>query len=115
MDVVKRVISAVVLFPIVALVLIFGDKYLVDIVISIIAIMALYEYFNSFKEEKDNKALRLIGYVSTLIIALIHVIPKEYTLKTIAAIIPVAILVCGAAVAGVVYYVSKRNTKMYKI
>ena len=40
---------------------------------------------------------------------------KETVNPSTGVSLPVAILVCGAAVAGVVYYVSKRNTKMYKI
>lgn len=91
----KRLPIIIIGLPIVALVLIFGNKYLVDIAISIIAIMALYEYFHCFKE---NKALRWIGYVSAIIIAFIHVIPQEYILKTIAAIIPVSILILFAEI-----------------
>ncbi|MBO7080046.1 MAG: hypothetical protein J6W64_09600 [Bacilli bacterium] len=40
---------------------------------------------------------------------------KETTNPSTGASLPVVILASGAAVAGVVYYVSKRNTKMYKI
>lgn len=94
----KRLPIIIIGMPIVALVLIFGNKYLVDIAISIIAIMALYEYFHCFKEEKENKALRWIGYASAIIIAFIHVIPQEYILKTIAAIIPVSILILFAQI-----------------
>ena len=79
--------------PIVALILIFGNKYLVDVCISVIAIMTLYEYFNSFKEEKENNALRWIGYLAALVIAFIHVIPQQYVLHTILGIIPVSILI----------------------
>ena len=93
MESTKRVISALILFPIVAAILIFGNKQLVDVTVSIIALMALHEYFNSFKEEKGNKALRIIGYISVLIITFMHSIPKESTLKLIATIIPVSILV----------------------
>ena len=38
----KRISSALILFPIVACVLIFGNKYLVDVVVSVIAIMSLH-------------------------------------------------------------------------
>lgn len=40
---------------------------------------------------------------------------KETVNPSTGASLPVVILVSGLAVAGVVYYVSKRNTKMYKI
>ena len=54
---IKRIITTIIGLPLVALVLIFGNKYLVDVTISIIAIMALYEYFHSFKKGKENKSL----------------------------------------------------------
>lgn len=89
----KRIISALILFPLVAAILIFGNKYLVDIVVSIIAIMSLHEYFHSFKEQSGNKDLRWIAYISALLISIIHIIPKEYILTIIGAIIPISILV----------------------
>lgn len=94
----KRVSSALIGFPVVAIILIWGNKYLVDIAISIIAIMSLHEYFHSFKEQEGKKDLRWIAYFSAVTIAFIHVIPQEYILKTIAAIIPIAILVLFAQV-----------------
>ena len=75
------------------LILIYGNKYLVDICVSIIAIMSLHEYFHSFKEQNENKDLRWIAYISALLISIIHIIPQDYILLTIAAIIPISILV----------------------
>ena len=94
----KRIFSALILFPLVAIILIFGNKYLVDICVSIIAIMSLHEYFNSFKEENGNKDLRWIAYLAALLISIIHIIPKEFILPIIAAIVPISILVLFAQV-----------------
>lgn len=94
----KRISSALIGFPLVAIILIFGNKYLVDICVSIIAIMSLHEYFHSFKEQNQNRDLRWIAYISALSIAIIHIIPSGYILKTIAAIIPISILVLFAQV-----------------
>lgn len=94
----KRYSSALIGFPLVALVLIYGNKYLVDISVAIIAIMSLHEYFNSFKEQNENKDLRWIAYIAALLIGVIHIIPQEYILPTIAAIIPISILVLFAQV-----------------
>jgi len=55
----KRIFSALIGFPLVAIILIFGNKYLVDIAVSIIAMLSLHEYFHSFKEQTQNKNLRL--------------------------------------------------------
>lgn len=41
-------------------------------------------------------------------------VSTEQTVKT-GATLPIAIIFCGAVAAGVVYYVSTKNTKMYKI
>ena len=57
----KRLSSALIGFPLVAIILIFGNKYLVDICISVIAIMSLHEYFHSFKEQNQKKYLRWIA------------------------------------------------------
>lgn len=93
---IKRWTTAIIGFPIVAIILIFGNKYVIDFSFSIIAILALYEYFNSFKE--NNKALSWVAYLSALSIAFIHIIPTEYTLRAIAAIIPVSVLILFAQV-----------------
>ena len=89
----KRLSSAIIGLPLVAAVLIFGNKYLVDICISIIAIMALHEYFHCFKEQNEKKNLSWIAYICAALISCIHIIPSEYVLKVIAATIPVSILV----------------------
>ena len=46
---IKRILSGIILFPIFALILIFGNKYLVDVFISIVAIMSLHEFYKAFK------------------------------------------------------------------
>ena len=92
----KRWATAIIGFPIVAIILIFGNKYIIDIAFSIISILALYEYFNCFKD--NNKGIRWIAYITALSIAFIHIIPAEYMLKIIAAIIPTSILVLFAQV-----------------
>ena len=93
---IKRLLTALIGFPIIAAILIFGNKYVIDITFSIIAMLALYEFFNTFKEK--NNPIRWIAYVDALSIALIHVIPSEYILRLIAAIIPISISVLFAQV-----------------
>ena len=46
---VTRIVSGLILFPLVAVVLIWGNKYLVDVLISLIAILSLHEFYNAFK------------------------------------------------------------------
>ena len=94
----KRVSSAAIGFPIVAAILIFGNKYLVDITVSIIAMLSLHEYFHCFKEQEKNRNLGWVAYLAALLISFIHVIPSEYVLKTIGAVIPISILALFAQV-----------------
>lgn len=89
----KRILSILVLFPITAAILIFGNEYLVDVCISIIAIMSLYEYFNSFKKGKETQSIRIIAYIMAALISLIHVIPSEYISEIVVIIIPISILI----------------------
>ena len=77
----KRVLSGVILFPIMAIIFIFGNTYFVDTLISIIAIMGLYEYYNAFKT--NNKPVAVIGYIAAAMLAIIHVIPIDIALKVI--------------------------------
>lgn len=87
----KRVISALVLFPIVLIVFILGNKYVVDIFVGVVALRCIYELFHTF-EQKGHHPVKWIGYLASIAIMFIHVIPKKYALITIAAIIPISIL-----------------------
>ena len=62
---IKRFTTALLGFPLVAAVLIFGNVYIVDIAFAIIAIMSLHEYFDSFKEKAH--PVKWIGYILSLI------------------------------------------------
>ena len=73
---IKRVLSGVILFPILAIILIFGNKYLVDVFISIIAIMSLHEFYKAFKGKAN--PIQWIGYITAGLICFIHLIPGEY-------------------------------------
>ena len=47
----KRIITALIGFPIVACALVFGNKYVIDILFAIVAAIALYEYNKALKEK----------------------------------------------------------------
>lgn len=78
----KRVLSGVIGFPIVALIFIYGNKYIIDAFIGIISIIAMYEYLNCLSV--DYKPVKWVAYIPCLLIPFLHVIPKEYLLTTIA-------------------------------
>ncbi len=87
----KRLISGLVLFPIVAIIFIYGNKYILDVLMSIIAIMSLHEFYKAF--ETKARPIRWVGYIAAALIAIIHLIPESLILNFIAAIVPISILV----------------------
>ena len=88
---IKRILSGVILFPIFALILIFGNKYIVDIFISIVAIMGLHEFYKAFKGKAN--PIQWIGYVTAILICFIHLIPSEFIFPAITLIILANILI----------------------
>lgn len=80
---VKRIITAILGLPIIIAILIFADKYIFSAIATIVAIITLREYFNAFK--KEAKPIEWIGYLSCLLITIIHFIPNEY-LKYVVAL-----------------------------
>lgn len=91
----KRILSALVLFPIVLLVLILGNKYIVDVFISIIAIMTIHELFKAF-EQKGYHPIKWIGYLAAVLMIFIHIIPEQYLLAFLLAIVAISILIAFA-------------------
>ena len=86
----KRVVSALLGLPIVIILLIFGNKYLIDIVLAIIAIISLYEYYKAFSEYKP---IKWIGYLSAILICFIHLITTEQLFFYIGLSVPFVIVV----------------------
>lgn len=72
----RRISSAIIGIPLVLVVLIFGNNYVVDIAFSIIAMIGLYEYFKAVS--KKSKPIFWVGYLAALGIAFIHIIPSDY-------------------------------------
>ena len=48
---VKRVLSGVVLFPIFAVIMVFANTYIIDVLVSIIAIMSLHEFYKALRRK----------------------------------------------------------------
>lgn len=90
---VKRVISGLVLFPIVAILLVFGNQYVVDIAIAGIALMSIHEFYKAFRTGKKANPISWLGYIAAIMISLIHVVPISWILKTIGILLPIAILI----------------------
>lgn len=86
---IQRWTSALLGFPMIVLVLVLGNKLVIDIVFTIVAIMCLHEYFSCFKEKA--KPIVEAGYVSAFIIPLIHIL-DESQLVYLLLIIPIVLV-----------------------
>jgi len=84
---IKRVITSLVGLPIVIAIFVLGNKYVLDVIFAIIAIIAMHEYINCVAN-KDIKVVKWISYLSVAVISLIHVIPKDYVLQYAYIVIP---------------------------
>ena len=86
---IQRWTSALLGFPLIAAVLIFGNELVIDIVFTVVAIMCLHEYFSCFKDKA--KPIQEIGYISALIIPIIHILePRQFVYLLL--IIPITVV-----------------------
>ena len=65
----KRLSSAILGLPMVIIVLLLGNKYVIDVALSIVAIISLHEYYNAFSKYKP---IKWIGYLACILIAFIQ-------------------------------------------
>lgn len=87
----NRILTTVIGLPIVIVILVFGNIYLIDVLFAIIAAMSIHEYFDSFKGKTNS--VSWLGFVACGLIAFIHLIPKQYTIITIGILVPTSILI----------------------
>ena len=86
----KRITSALLGFPLVVLVFVLGNIYVVDIALVIIAILSMYEYVHAVS--KKSNPVKWLGYLSCLSICLIHILPIQYSEKMLIIAIPTVLL-----------------------
>ncbi len=88
---VKRLTSGLLGFPLVLIVLLMGNKILVDVALSIIALLAMNEYFNAVR--KVSNPVRWIGYASCFSIAIIHIVPPEALNMVVILAVPTILMI----------------------
>lgn len=88
----KRVVSSAIILLLVLIIFILGNKYIVDIFTAIVAIRCIYELFHAF-EQKGHHPIKTIGYIASISICFLHIIPREQVLILMGAIIPLTILI----------------------
>ena len=89
---IKRILTAVIGLPIVIAVLILSNKYIIDILLSVVAIIAMHEYIKS-AANKEIKVIKWVSYLSMLGIAFIHLIPNWLYLRVLVFSIPILLLI----------------------
>lgn len=87
----KRWLSALVGVPLACLILIFGNYYVTSLVVGIIAIISMHEYFSAFKEIAN--PMRWLGYISCLFIFLLPIIKQEYIGEIIQVLLALILLI----------------------
>ena len=93
---IKRITSGLLGFPLVLIILLIGNKYIVDIALAIIALLAMNEYFNAV--QKVSNPVRWVGYLSCFSIAIIHLVPEELLNMVVTLSVPTILLILFAQV-----------------
>ena len=88
----KRIISGLIGFPIVVLIFLLGNKYVIDIAVTILAVISVHEYTHCFKTSNKANPISWISYLSCALILAINIVPNEYILPIVGVYIPFVIL-----------------------
>lgn len=92
---IKRVLTTVIGVPLVILLVVFGNNYIIDVILMLMAIICMYEYYNVI--EKVSHPIKWVGYVSTIIIALVSIpIVAENIMKILVFSIAFIVLILFA-------------------
>lgn len=89
---VKRLITAVIGLPAVILVFLFGNRYVIDLVILGVSIICMYEYFHAIK--KVCNPVKWVGYLSSVYMTAIALVSDQLLfMKLLVYYIPVLVLI----------------------
>ena len=89
---IKRFITAVIGLPIVIAVLAFSNKYIIDILLACVGVIAMHEYIKC-AANKEIKVIKWISYLSVLAIAFIHLIPNWLYTNMLVFSVPIILLI----------------------
>ncbi len=88
---IKRIVTALIGLPFVILLIVLGNKYIVDAVVAVIAVVAMYEYAKCIS--KQAKFINWVGYLVAISIAFIHVVSIEVLSTVITLGVPILLFV----------------------
>ena len=89
---VKRVLTTVIGLPIVVAVILVSNKYIIDAILTVVALIGMHEYIKCCSS-KDAKIIKWISYVSTLVILFAHVIEAGILTKILIMAIPLLLMI----------------------
>ena len=88
---VKRIVTAVIGLPVVILLIVFGNTYIMDAVIAVIAAIAMFEYGKCI--QKEAKFIAWIGYLAAIFIAFMHVVSEKVLSTAMTLGVPILLFV----------------------
>lgn len=89
---IKRVLTTVIGLPLVVAVILMANKYVIDVILTIVALIAMHEYVKCCSS-KDAKIIKWISYASTFIIAVAHVIEMDVLMKILLMSVPFLLMI----------------------
>lgn len=89
----QRFLSGIILFPIIAVVLIFANDFWLDIMLTVVSIMCEYEYTKCFKESGKAHPSRWYLYLVSLILTLTSSLTNEAARELMITILPISLLI----------------------
>ena len=89
---IKRILTGIIGFPIVLAFLVKANKYMVDITMTIVAIISMYEYSKCAKNKGIN-VISWLGYFNCLLITIMHKLPVNLILVIIGIGYPLMIFI----------------------
>ena len=89
----KRIISGLIGLPIIALILIFANKWIMSIFVAAISVISSYEYFKAFKTNKKANPSEWYGYIISILVIFVNFLDDVALKEVIIALIPISLLV----------------------
>ena len=93
---IKRIVSGFIVALVVLVILLIPSKQIIDIIFTIIAFIAMYEYLNAVS--KVCKPIKWLSYLSCIFVSIIGFIPSQYINSIIMFAIPFLLLLMFAQV-----------------
>jgi len=87
----KRVSSALIGFPLVAIILVIGNKYMIDFCLAIIAILSMHEYLHA--AARKSNPIKWTSFLSCAAISLLSIVPQELYGNVMLYAIPILLLI----------------------